>query len=284
MTALRTFEAAARLGSFKQAAEELGVSPTAVSHQIRRLEDEIGHSLFLRKTRKVELNEGGARLADVVGQAFGAVYAEVDRLITVDRRRVDLALGPFVAARWLIPRLSSFWSAHPRMDLRLHHSPLEVDPDSFTADLAIAWGHGDWPGVVSHRMFGLEATPMASPELIARRGPVDDVGDLARYQIIHYRDRSDWREWLDRAGRRDFRFPEETVIDDANVAHQAALQGQGVILGMRPFVEDDIAAGRLVCPFDLSVELKRAYHLVARRQRLKDPHVRHVHDWLIAQV
>lgn len=279
LTALRAFEAAARLGSFKSAAAELAVTPTAVSHQIRQLEDDLSHPLFTRHTRKVVLTDAGERLAQVVSQAFGSVATELETFKSGKRQRIDLALGPIIASRWLTPRLSAFWRDHPAIDLRLHHSPLVVDPDN-DVDLAIAWGTGPWPGFQVDPLLTIHVTPVVSPQLLDARGPLATTEDLANFPVIHQRDGHDWAAWLEDETFAGLGIEDAMTIEDANVALQAAISGQGVALGILEFIEDDLTTGRLVAPLNRSVVLSRAYHLLVRRKSLKTPHIAAVHTWL----
>ena len=146
-TALRTFEAAARHQSFKQAAAELGVTPTAVSHQVKQLERHLGCRLFRRETRRVRLTEQGRLLFSVTSEAFDRIEAGLAQLRRrAGRSTLTLGLGPILAAKWLTPRLPRFWQRCPEVDLRLHHSPTEVDFRHSDIDLAVVWGDGRLPG------------------------------------------------------------------------------------------------------------------------------------------
>lgn len=282
LTALRTFEAAARLRSFKKAAQELFVTPTAVSHQIRQLEKDLSLLLFTRLTRKVVLTEAGEELARTIATAFKEIADGLERLPSRNRQRIDVALGSIVAARWLTPRLSNFWRDLPSCDLRLHHTPLVVDPDRDEFDIAIARRSGPWTGFQADPFLRVHVTPVVSPQLLADLGELEKVEDLARFPIIQHRDGDDWATWLQGSPLPDLDGNDPMVIEDANVALQAAINGQGVALGILEFVGDDLAAGRLLAPLKRTVELPRPYQLLVRRRALKLPHVAAVHAWLKA--
>jgi LysR family glycine cleavage system transcriptional activator len=252
LSALRAFEAAARFESFKQAAEELHVSPTAVSHQIKLLERDLGQRLFVRRVRQVRLTEAGRVLQAGLGEAFdrmAAATAQCRR--STERATVTVGLGPIVASKWLSPRLSRFWQRYPDIDLRLHHSPRAVDFRESDVDLMIAWGEGDWRGVEVEELLRIRVTPVFSPRL--------------------QRDHGAWQDWFAAAGLAPEAARRGVVIEDAHVGLQAAMAGQGVALGTLPFIDDELAAGRLVRPFDLAVEPQRAYYLVYPK------------DWLVEE-
>jgi len=278
---LRSFEAAARHLSFKRAAEELYVTPTAVSHQVKALENRLGCRLFARRARQVELTRQGQTLYVTLRQAFADIDACIERIRVMGAREVvTLGLGPIIGTRWLAPRLGDFWKQHGDIDLRLHHTafPLMHSADQF--DLAIAWGSGQWPSMEVAPFISIEVTPVMSPQLTP---PAQPAG-LLDFPLVHQRDRHGWLQWLAAAGVDTPEAQFGTVVDDANLVLQTALNGQGVVLGILPFVEDDIRAGRLLRPFDLAVDPGQAYYLINAKQRLDKPAVRRVHDWLLAQI
>ena len=283
LTALRSFEAAARHLSFKTAAGDLGVTPTAVSHQIRELEGQLGQRLFERMTRRVALTPVGHRLYEDLARAFAIMRAAVETCRTTEARATaTLGLGPLVATKWLSPRLSRFWRDCSDIDLRLHHSPLELDFRNNDIDLAIAWGNGRWPGLISEMLLQIRTTPVASPRLFPGDRAVRPQ-DLEAWPLLHQRDHAGWRAWFAAAGLPAAKVAHGIVIEDAHVVHQAAIEGQGVALGNLPLINDDLAAGRLVAPFDLAVASKRAYYLTYPAETLERPHLRQVRDWLLRE-
>lgn len=264
LTALRSFESAARLLSFKGAAEELRVTPTSVSNQIRQLERDWGCQLFVRKTRKVLLTDAGRSLARVVSRSFDDIRAEVDNHITTNRKTVTVAVGPIFGSRWLIPRLSRFHRQHPKIDLVLHQGPRITNAEQLMTMIAVDWGTGDWAGLDARRLFPVRYAPVASPSLLLERGGIQKPEDLAKFPVIHQWDREEWNAWLRQAGVADLKFAQETVMRDSNHALQAAIDGQGVILGTFPLVSTDVEVGRLVRPLDLELHPARGYHLLTR--------------------
>jgi LysR family glycine cleavage system transcriptional activator len=283
LTALRSFEAAARLLSFKAAAEELRVTPTSVSNQIRQLELDWGCLLFVRKTRKVFLTDAGRSLARVMSRAFDDIRAEVETHISSNRKTVTLAVGPIFGARWLIPRLSKFYRLNPNIELVLHHSPRITDVEQLVATVAVDWGIGDWQGLNAHRLLDVIYRPVLSPSLLAECGGLTSPADLARYPIIHQWDREEWNAWLKLVGQPDLRFARETVTRDSNLALQAAMEGQGVVMGTFPFVLGEVASGRLVCPFETELHPARGYYLLNRPGARSVPAVNAVCAWIEAE-
>lgn len=282
MTALHTFAAAARHLSFKRAAEALNLTPTAVSHQVRALEDRLGHRLFDRRVRQVSLTLEGEELARAVLPAFETIDHAVARLVTrPDRKTVTLGAGPIFASHWLAPRLGEFWRANPKIDLRLHHSPLPVHQQMERYDLAIAWGVGDWPGLEADPLMRVTVSPVVSPAWSdAMQSPIRPE-DLPNLPLLHQADHAGWRQWLEAAGVAVDGDLSGTIFEDANVLLQAALEGQGIALGVLPLVADEISTGRLVRPWGLEVEPAQAYFLIHRPGVLERDSVARVRDWLV---
>lgn len=283
LTALRTFEAAARHLSFKDAAGELCVSPTTVSNQIRQLERDWGCLLFVRKTRQVVLTDTGRSLAHVLSRAFDDIRKEIEGHIEASPQSVTLAVGPIFGSRWLIPRLNRFRRQHSKIELVLQHGPRITGAESMQTPIAVDWGTGDWTGLDAVQLLDIVYIPVASPGLIREHGGLGRPSDLARYPIIHQQDRTEWHAWLERAGVPDIRFAEETVIIDSNAVTQAAIDGQGVALGIFPFIQIEVDRGLLVRPFDIELAPARSYFLLTRSGARDSREVAAVCDWLIRE-
>jgi len=283
LTALRTFEAAARIGSFKDAAVELGVSPTTVSNQIRRLERDWSCRLFVRRPREVLLTDAGRSLANVLRQAFESIAREFEGHAASARSRIDVATGPIFAARWLMPRLESFRKSFPRIELNVVGRPRITGPATMPAAIAVDWGDGDWPGLESAYLFSIRYAPVASPRLARSLGGLSTPDDLARFPVLHQHDRKEWSAWLEAAGRPGLEFRSSTIISDANVVLQAAIDGQGVALVPFPFAQDEVDAGRLLKPFDVELAPSRSYYLLWRPGARRRPEIAAVADWLLAE-
>lgn len=283
LTALRTFEVAARRLSFKEAADELCVSATTVSNQIRQLEADWQCKLFIRKTRAVVLTDEGRSLSQVVTRAFDDIRAEVEVHMNQGRKTVTLAVGPIFGSRWLVPRLERFRKTHPGIDLVLNDSPRITDASMLTSHLAVDWGTGDWSGLGSRKLLDITYAPVVRADLIEACGGLTTPADLARFPLIHQRDKSEWAAWFKLARVADFDPVAETIITDSNLVLQAALDGQGVSLGVLPFVSADVEAGRLVKPFDIELAPERSFHLLSRPSSQRTREISVVQEWLLAE-
>lgn len=283
LTALRSFEAAARHLSFKDAADELNVSATTISNQIRQIEREWRCQLFIRKTRHVLLTDAGRSLAQVVGRAFEDIRGEIAAHLPSPRQRVVLAVGPIFAARWLTPRLGRFHRKHPKIELVLVHGPRITGIEGMNTPIAVDWGKGGWSGLESRHILDVVYRPVASPAFLKTHGPLRKPADMLRLPIIHQHDRSEWIAWMRLAGVAEPRFRQDTIILDTNVVMQAALDGQGFALGNFPLIQPEIEAGRLVCPFDLELKPQRSYYLLTRPGARERPELRAICEWIEAE-
>ena len=287
LTALRTFEAAARLLSFKDAADELCVSATTVSNQIRHLEQSWQTKLFIRHTRAVSLTTQGNALSQVVTRAFGEIQSEVQSNILNAKNTVTLAVGPMFGSHWLIPRLGRFRAAYPEIDLVVTHGSRLGDSKGMRSDITVDWGSGHWPGLKSRWLMDIVYAPVASPELIRRskaRGlNLHKFTDLVQGPILHQHDRLDWSDWCAVAGLDPVVFNNETVIADSSFVLQAALDAQGSALGVFPLMQGEIDDGRLVRLTDIDLVPQRSFYLLSRPGQAAISCVRKVCDWLIQQ-
>jgi len=283
LTALRTFEVAARRLSFKDAADELCVSATTVSNQIRELERDWRCQLFIRKTRAVVLTDEGRSLSHVLTKAFDDIRAEIEMRGQSTRKMVTLAVGPIFGARWMVPRLTRFRRDLPNIDLILQDSPRITDAVMMGAHLAVDWGDGNWAGLDSMHLLDITYAPVVSEALLAERGGLSCVEDLANYPVIHQRDRSEWAAWLGMMACSGLKLKEEVIITDTNTVMQAALEGQGVSLGIFPFLNRELNSGALIKPFDAELKPKRSFYLLAKRGSERTAEVSSVIKWLFDQ-
>ncbi len=282
--ALRAFEAAARHLSFKLAADELGVTPTAISHQLRLLEDILGQRLFARQIRKVTLTPAGEALYPVLRDGFESFAHAIERLRAgPQRQRLTLSATPAFVAKWLLPRLRDWQARHPGIDLHLHASEAPVDLGGIStggsADAAIRYGRGDWTDLQSELLLPSHFAPVASPRLKLRKPT-----DLKNQTLLHFdwrlrrRDTPTWKRWAEQAGialdvSGGLRFSDESH------AIQAAIAGQGVALLGLPLVAAELASGALVQPFGPVLQ-GDGYHLVIPPERVQEPGIVALRDWL----
>ena len=244
LNGLRAFEAAARHLSFARAAAELGVTRTAVSHQIRRLEEQLDVRLFVRQPEGLALsNEGRAYLSDVRA-AFGKLRVAT-RPQARPRSVVTVSTTPTLAAKWLVPRLPAFNATFPDIEVRIGATMPLVDLARERIDVAIRYGCGHWPGLRCDRLAMTDAFfPVCSPTLMRGRVPLRTPSDLAAHTLLYVEhERYEWRLWLDAAGAEGHVAARGLSFDVAYLALQAAIDGAGVALGYAPYVAADIAAG-----------------------------------------
>lgn len=281
LSALRAFEAAARHLSFKEAAGELGVTATAVSHQVRLLEAILGLRLFERRTRQVVLTAAGRTLYPVLREGFDSFAATLDGL---GRRRPAVTVSATTAftARWMVPRVASFAARHPDIELHLHASDAVVDLTVGAVDVAVRYAHGPFPGLCSARLFTDRFGPVCSPRLGLSR-----ADELGRATLLHARwrtrsaDTPTWALWIGRAGLPGVDAAAGVTFSDEAHAVQAAIAGQGVALASLVMAGPDLAAGHLVQPFGPVLD-GRDYHVVCTAAAAERAEVRAVRDWLFA--
>jgi LysR family transcriptional regulator, glycine cleavage system transcriptional activator len=291
LNGLCAFEAVARFGSVARAAAELELTKAAVSHRIRRLEEQLGLSLFDRTTRGLALTKAGNAYLPGVTSAFENLRAATDNLLRGrDVRVLNVSATPTLAAKWLIPRLPALYAAHPGLAVRINTSMRFVDFTREPIDIAIRYGGGLWPGLQADRLHVPDGVfPVCSPALLDGPWPLRSPGDLAHHTLLYVDyDRGQWQDWLDAAdvarqtGRDLVR--RGLTFDVAYMAIEAAIDGLGVALGYAPFVEADISAGRLVAPFRLSLpsSVGPDAYLVSPEQTAEAPDIRLFRDWLLA--
>lgn len=298
--ALRAFEAAARHLSFKKAAEELHLTPSAVSQQIKSLEEYLGVSLFRRLTRALELTEHATAMLPKLREGFDCLAAAIETTRLAAADTLTLTAPPSFATHWLIPRLTHFTTAHPEIALNLGSGSDSVDrrgeaaafseglfdPRDDNSAVAIRYGAGSYPGYYVERIFAPMYVPVCSPALLARL-PVREPGDLSAHVLIHDDTieesgrRSIWRTWLEAAGVPEINTGRGPRFSNAVLAIKAALAGQGVVLALEPMVKDDIAAGRLVMPLDIAAPSPYAYFLVMSKAVARRPAVEAFRRWLL---
>lgn len=290
LNALRAFEAAGRLESLTEAAAELNVTPAAVGHQVKALEDYFEQSLFERRYRAIALTEKGRLLLAGLTDGFDRLAESVDAFRALEQNRALLVTcATSFASRWLVPRLDRFHALYPDIDVRLDATQRLVDLRREEFDLGIRFGPGRWDGLQADYLMEEEFIPVASPELLARK-PIAEPADLARHTLLHRDDSPgpaplDWSMWLRAAevdsvdGDRGLRYSLESM------AIQAAVDGHGVALVSNVLAEADINAGRLVRLFDigLRVGLDLAYYLAYTSNRLQRPRVAAFRDWILEE-
>jgi LysR family transcriptional regulator, glycine cleavage system transcriptional activator len=288
LNGLRAFEAAARHLSFTVAASELNVTQTAISHQIRRLEEELGLRLFVRQNRALALTPEARDYLPGIRAAFNDLRLATDRLLRRDAGHVlTVSTLASLAAKWLLPRLSTFQESHPGIDVRITTSTGLVDFRAGDVDAAIRYGRGHWAGVRSDWLMADEMFPVCSPALLTGDRPLRCPEDLAHHTLLHssggYDD--DWRLWLTAAGLpANISKQPGLSFDLILLTVQAAIDGSGVAMGRTSYVEADIAKGRLVVPFKIALPVDAGFYLVSPEAKADPPNLAAFRQWLKASV
>lgn len=289
LTALRAFEAAARLSSFTRAARELHVTPAAVSHQIRGLEKYLGVTLFRRTTRRVEMTPQGQLAAELLREGFDKLARGVSQL-RAGQADASLTLGVTTAfaTRWLVPRLGRFARRCPGIDLRLRAGTQPVDFDQQDIDVAVGIGRGGVEGAIAIPLFAESVAPLASPAFIRQHG-LRRAADVGRVPLLHDDSMrrvgrpTRWSEWLAAARLRNVDTGHGLHIDDGHLVLQAAAGGRGLALGRLAYALDDLDARRLRMPFGPVLELDVQYFLLVPEQRAGEPAIAAVREWFVQE-
>jgi len=285
LNGLRAFEAAARHLSFTQAASELNVTQTAISHQIRRLEEELGIRLFIRKNRALALTPKARDYLPGVRAAFNDLRLATDRLLRKDDDHVlTVSTLASLAAKWLLPRLTAFQEAHPGIDVRITTSTTLVDFRGGDVVAAIRYGRGNWQGLRAEWLMADDFFPVCSPALLNGKRPLKCPEDLRDHVLLHTSTNGDdWRQWLTAAGLpSDISKPPGITFDLILMTVQAAIDGIGVAMGRTSYVQDDIAKGRLVVPFKIALPADAGFYLVSPEGVPEPPKLRAFRQWLVA--
>ena len=305
LNALRAFEAAARHLSFKKAGDELAVTPTAISHQIKSLEDYLGFPLFHRLTRAIELTEAGRAMLPKVREGLECFAAAIEN--TRHRElsgRLLIASPPAFASRWLVRRLPAFSLRYPEIRLHMSASLTTIDSRDATGDsgmggldvreeetaVSIRFGRGQYAGCRVDRLFSPVYTPVCSPILQKGKHPLLTLQNLGQQVLLHddtipeLMDRPTWSEWMREAGVNGLDPEAGMHFSDPSLVLSAAVDGVGVALASRVLVDAELSAGRLIAPFSTVIRRPQAYFLVAPEAVAERPIVQVFRAWLLDEV
>ena len=302
LNSLRAFEAAARHANFRKAAAELHVTPAAVSHQVKALEDHLGVQLFYRQPRALELTPAARACLPQLREGFGALAAAAELMRNGSRREtLFLEVAPSFAVKWLGRRIDRFVSAHPDIDVHIEAKPQRIDgrpgdegdgeppAPARHKSVAIRFGSGSYPGCRSEKLFSVAVTPMCAPGLCADGRPLRHPVDLRYHTLLHDDTlnlddgRSRWELWLSAAGVDGIDLARGPHFNHAALALEAAADGVGVVLSYPLLAYADIAAGRLIAPFALTVPIERAYYLVCQEPLADQSGVMAFRKWLLEE-
>jgi LysR family transcriptional regulator, glycine cleavage system transcriptional activator len=282
LNALRAFEATARHLSVKNAADELCVTPGAVSQMLKALEQHLGIMLFKRMNRGIVLTEAGQDYRPPVRNAFRQIGEATRRIATsADTGVLTVSVTPAFAATWLVPRLRDFQSAHPGIDLQVVTGKALVDFARDGVDVAVRHGLGRYSGLRSERIFVVELVPVAAPPLVARLGAPTTAAELTRWPQVHDADRKDWHLWLQAQGIEEIGAPRGPAFDDSNLLLQAVLAGQGAGLLPAVMAAPALAEGRLVKLVNVAWPQAFAYYLVYPEAGHARPKIAAFRTWIL---
>lgn len=303
LNALRAFEVAARHSNFRKAADELHVTPAAISHQVKTLEDYLGMQLFHRRTRALELTDAARACLPRLREGFEALAAAAALIRTHSHREtLTVKMAPSFAVKWLGRRIHRFVFAHPDIDVHIEASPRTIDgrPDDgdentqrstlpAEGDVAIRFGTGKYPGYRAEKLFSVAVTPMCAPHVATGALALRQAEDLRHHVLLHDDTlniddgRSKWEMWLAAAGVDDVNITRGPHFNHAALALDAAIDGTGIALSYPLLASADLAAGRLIMPFDLALPLDSAYYVVCPEAVADQPKVTAFRNWLFEE-
>jgi LysR family glycine cleavage system transcriptional activator len=282
LNALRAFEAAARHLSVKNAADELCVTPGAVSQMLKMLEQHLGVTLFRRVNRGIFLTDVGQLYLPPIRNAFRQITEATQRVAAApDTGILTISVTPFFATAWLVPRLQSFHDTHPDIDLRVVTGNALADFTRDGVDVAIRHGLGRYPGLRSHRVVAVEIVPVAAPDLVARTGLPDGPAALTAWPLVHDAERKGWQLWFQAQGIVDIPAPRGASFDDPGLLLQAVLAGQGVALLPAAMVAPHVAEGRLVRLAAVALLDDFAYYLVYPNTSRESAKLAAFRNWIV---
>ena len=282
LNSLRLFEASARLLSFKNAAEELLLTPSAVSHGIQSLEEWLGAPLFLRTTKGLVLSEAGNTYIPIVRQALDLLASGSAQIVNKHSLgQLSISAAPTFGARWLLPRLHKFRELHPDIHIVIDTSHERAELSDAGVDLAIRMGRGNWQGVIADKLVAEEMVPVCAPSIYDR---VRALADIEQAPLIHVtRASEDWAVWATETGRAAPDPSKGLRFDTIHMAFQAACQGLGVAIGRKPLVNAELASGSLVEVWE-TVFSNTSYWLVGAESRADDPRIVAFRSWILQEV
>jgi DNA-binding transcriptional LysR family regulator len=282
LNSLRLFEASARLLSFKNAAEELLLTPSAVSHGIQSLENWIGAALFLRTTKGLVLSEGGKLYLPVVQQALDLLATGSAQVASRHGLgHLSISVAPTFGTRWLLPRLHRFRELHPNIPIVIDTARERVQLSDSGVDLAIRMGRGNWHSFIADRLFTEEMVPVCAPSIFER---IREIVDFSKVPLIHVTSaKEDWSVWCRTTGRQPPNSAAGLRFDTIQMAFLAAAQGLGVVIGRKPLVDDELSAGLLRQVWE-AVPSKTSYWLVAPEDRADDPRIMAFRAWILQEI
>lgn len=286
LTALRAFVAAGQHGSFQSAARELGVTPSAISHQVRALEEWLAAPLFVRTARQVTLTAKGRRFLKDIEGAFGRIRAGAERVRgSTKKARLRVSALPLFTSAWLIPRLADFEARHPEITLAIETTSRVSDLERDGIDVGIRNLRAPSPGLSVRKLMDIRSIPLCGRKLTSGANALRRPRDLAQHTLIHISARPEsWRDWLRAAGLPELKPNRELTFDTVPAALEAAARGHGVTMGLSPLVWEAPIAAALVAPFGATIHVPSSYYIVHRKADGARAEVKAFVDWLTAEM
>lgn len=287
LNAIRAFESAARLESFVAAADELHVTASAISQQVKSLEEWLGLDLFVRQPRGLSLTEAGCRYLPALTETLDRLSDETRRLLDTRRdQNLTVTAMPSLAALWLVPRLHRFTDRHPDISVRIASSSQLSDYRREGIDVGIRYGLGNYPGLFTEALMSETITPVCSPMLLEKGPPIDDVADLLKHRLLVDggsplpNTRICWEQWLAAHGINDVDYSSSLAFSDTHLTTMAAIAGRGVMLGRSALIADAVASGALVPPLENRLPAGASYFFACPKEALDLPKVQAFRTWL----
>lgn len=286
LRALTAFEAAARLGSFRLAAGEMGITRSAISHQVKSLELRLGVQLFRRDARRAELTQLGQTYYPAVREAFDQIEAQT-RALRPPAADNELTLQVYVtvALKWLIPRLHDFERRFPDMKVRLSTSYFDWDFDEKNVDVGLVLARNKSADHYYRTLFLSMLTPVCSPALLKGPNAIKTPQDLSKHKLLDvYTAEEDWHLWIEAAGVQGVKLSNRLAFDSYILAQEAAIEGRGVAMTIGPFATEELKTGRLVQPFSLRVPHRHNWLFACNAEHRAKPKIKRFEEWLVKQV
>jgi LysR family glycine cleavage system transcriptional activator len=285
MTGLRALDAVARLGSVSEAANELNLTPSAISHQLKILESTLGFALTERIGRGVRITYQGELYARDIHQLLSNILAAGQRFDAEQiSGRLCVSSPPGFSTYWLCQHIAAFQQLYPQIELQLISPPIPGDISDPRADVFISYGVGDWPDRRVERIVKLQSFPVCSPRLAIASGGLKSPQELGSWLLLHLFNHSEWRVWLAAADAPAVNAQSGIVFSDANFVMAACIAGQGIALGDNLVSGEALAQGLLIQPFELQIDSGFGYYLVADQQKAERPAVQAFAEWVKAQL
>ena len=286
LRAIQAFEAVARTGNVTLAAADLSISQSSVSYHIQVLESALGVKLLDRRSRTIRLTETGLQFLPFVSNGLQSIERGIWSITKTDTTAaVRVAVLPMFASRWLAPRLSEFWDRYPKVELSFTHDNNAfgtADPLGDKTDVAIQWGVGDWADVDCRLLLAAPFVVTCSPELL-KHAPICSVADLSSHTLLHVDNHEMWRQWLAKAAGNELLAEKGLLMSDRHFQLSATLNGVGVSLFIRSFIQSELDKGTLVCPLSLEFTTDFSYYLVRPKRSKHRLSATQFHDWIITQ-